>query len=135
MANANPSFVGQVNGSGAQDALFLKVFSGEVMTAFSEVCATETRHIVRSIASGKSAQFPILGKTVAVYHSPGTEILGAAIPANEQVITIDDLLIAPVFLSNIDEAKNHYDVRGPYAQEVGNEIGRASCRERVCVPV
>lgn len=55
MAVANPSFVGQVNNAGAQDALFLKVFSGEVMTAFQEVCVTEPRHIVRNISSGKSA--------------------------------------------------------------------------------
>ena len=30
MANALPNYTGQVNNSGAQDALFLKVFSGEV---------------------------------------------------------------------------------------------------------
>lgn len=122
MANASPSFVGQVNNAGAQDALFLKVFSGEVMTAFAETCVTEPRHIVRTITNGKSAQFPILGQTVAAYHQPGTEIVGSNLPANELLITIDDLLVASAFLSNIDEAKNHYDVRGPYAQELGNAL-------------
>ena len=122
MANASPSFVGQVNNAGAQDALFLKVFAGEVMTAFQEVCVTEPRHIVRTIANGKSAQFPILGQTTAAYHQPGTEITGSNLPANELVITIDDLLVASAFLSNIDEAKNHYDVRGPYSHELGNAL-------------
>ena len=122
MANANPNYVGQVNNAGAQDALFLKVFAGEVMTAFAETCVTESRHIVRTIANGKSAQFPILGQTTAAYHTPGTEILGAALPANEKLITIDDLLVSPLFISNIDEAKNHYDVRGPYSQEIGNAL-------------
>ena len=55
MANANPNFVGQVNNAGAQDALFLKVFAGEVMTAFAESCVTEQRHQVRTISNGKSA--------------------------------------------------------------------------------
>lgn len=122
MANATVNFTGQVNNAGAADALFLKVFSGEVMTAFHEATVTEGRVVTRSIAHGKSAQFPILGKTTASYHVPGTEITGLALPANEQIITIDDLLISSLFLSNIDEAKNHYDVRGPYSQEIGNAL-------------
>jgi hypothetical protein len=122
MSNANVNYVGQVNNAGAQDALFLKVFSGEVMTAFAEGTVTEGRIVTRNISNGKSAQFPILGKTTAQYHVPGTEILGLALPANEQIITIDDLLISSLFLSNIDEAKLHYDVRGPYAQEIGNAL-------------
>ena len=122
MANASVNYTGQVNNSGAQDALFLKVFSGEVMTAFAEGTVTEGRVVTRNIANGKSAQFPILGKTTAAYHTPGTEITGLTLPANEQIITIDDLLISSLFLSNIDEAKNHYDVRGPYAQEIGNAL-------------
>ena len=122
MANATVNYTGQVNNTGAQDALFLKVFSGEVMTAFAEGTVTEGRVVTRNIANGKSAQFPILGKTTAAYHTPGTEITGLSLPANEQIIPIDDLLISSLFLSNIDEAKNHYDVRGPYAQEIGNAL-------------
>jgi len=64
-------------------------------------------------------QFPAIGTASASYHTPGTEITGQVINQNERVITIDDLLLADVFLSNIDEAMNHYDVRGPYAEELG----------------
>jgi hypothetical protein len=129
MANAAPNYTGQVNNAGAQDALFLKVFSGEVMTAFAEGTVTEGRVITRTISNGKSAQFPIMGKTTAAYHTPGVEITGGTLPANEQVITIDDLLVSSLFLSNIDEAKNHYDVRGPYAQEIGNALAYAHDRQ------
>lgn len=129
MANATVNYQGQVNNAGAQDALFLKVFSGEVMTAFAEGTVTAGRVITRTIANGKSAQFPIMGKTTAAYHTPGAEIVGNALPANEQVITIDDLLISSLFLSNIDEAKNHYDVRGPYATEIGNALAYAQDRQ------
>jgi len=135
MANATPSFVGQVNNAGAQDALFLKIFSGEVMTAFQEVCVTEPRHIVRNIANGKSASFPIMGQTTAAYHTPGTEITGSNLPANEKIITIDDLLVSSAFLSNIDEAKNHYDVRGPYSHEIGNALAYTYDRQILALSV
>ena len=41
---------------------------------------------------------------------------------NEKVITINDLLISSAFLSNIEEAKNHWDVRGAYSQEIGRAL-------------
>ena len=34
MANASPSRLGQIQGAGAEDALFLTQFSGKVLTAF-----------------------------------------------------------------------------------------------------
>ena len=135
MANANVNFTGQVNNAGAQDALFLKVFSGEVMTAFSEATVTEGRVVTRNITNGKSASFPILGKTTAQYHTPGAEIVGLQLPANEQIITIDDLLISSLFLSNIDEAKIHYDVRGPYAAEIGNALAYTMDRQILALSV
>ena len=61
MANATVSRLGLVNNSGTgYDALFLKVFSGEVLTAFSENnIFNDSLHNVRTISSGKSAQFPL----------------------------------------------------------------------------
>ena len=35
---------------------------------------------------------------------------------------MDGLLVAPVFVAQIDELMNHYDVRGPYAEEMGREL-------------
>lgn len=55
MANANVSRLGQANTSGDAKALFLKVFAGEVLTAFKESTVTEGRFMERNIASGKSA--------------------------------------------------------------------------------
>jgi hypothetical protein len=83
------------------------------------------KHFVRQIASGKSAQFPMIGKAAtARYHTPGTWIDGTQIDHAEKVITIDDLLIADTFIANIDEAMNHYDVRGPYSQELGRILAK-----------
>jgi hypothetical protein len=55
MANATPSRSGQVNLAGDVDALFLKVFSGEVLTAFHRDNVFLGKSMVRTISSGKSA--------------------------------------------------------------------------------
>lgn len=119
MANATVLSIGQINGAGAVDALFLKVFGGEVLAAFAEANVTMGRHMVRSIAHGKSAQFPATWKVAAAYHTPGAEIVGQASNVNERVITIDDLLVASVFTANIDEAKNHFEYRSEYTKQCG----------------
>jgi hypothetical protein len=122
MANATVLSIGQVNGGGATDALFLKVYGGEVMTAFAEATVTEGRHMQRSISQGKSAQFPATWKVTAAYHTPGVEIVGQTSNVNERVITIDDLLVSSVFIPNIDEAKNHFDYRSIYSTETGLQL-------------
>jgi hypothetical protein len=119
MANITPSRIGQINAAGDALALFLKVFSGEILKAFQEVNVSLERSMVRTITSGKSAQFPATWKATAAYHTPGNELVGQAIKHNERVINIDGLLVASTFLSNIDEAMNHYDVRAPYKDELG----------------
>ena len=127
MANATVSRLGLVNNSGTSyDALFLKVFSGEVLTAFSENNVfNERMQTVRTISSGKSAQFPVLGTATAAYHTVGTPLVGAnQIKANEKIISIDDLLISQAFISDLDELKNHYDVRATYASELGKALAR-----------
>jgi hypothetical protein len=125
MTAATPLRIGQVNGAGATDALFLKVFGGEVLTAFEEVNVMERLQTIRNIQSGKSAQFPATWKVSSSYHTPGAEIVGQTSNVNERVITIDDLLIAPVFIPSIDEAKNHFDYRSEYSMQCGRELAKA----------
>ena len=127
MANATVSRLGLVNNTGTNfDELFLKVFSGEVLTSFTRNnIFNEQLHSVRTIASGKSASFPVLGTATAAYHSVGTPLVGAnQIKANEKIITIDDLLISQAFVAQIDELKNHYDVRATYADELGKALAK-----------
>ena len=126
MSNATASRLGLVNNSGtAYEALFLKVFSGEVLTSFSENNVfSDALHTVRTISSGKSAQFPVTGTASAAYHTPGNLLTGGAILHNEKVINIDDLLIAQTFVANIDELMNHYDVRAIYASELGKALAK-----------
>lgn len=124
MANATVSFLGKTNNSGDANSLFLKVFAGEVLAAFQRQNKMLPLTTVRSISSGKSASFPLVGLASAEYHTAGAEITGNAINHAERVITIDDLLISHAFISNIDEAKNHYDVRSIYSQELGSALAK-----------
>jgi hypothetical protein len=47
---------GQANSTGDSSALFLKVYAGEVLTAFEQASVTMNKHVIRSISSGISAQ-------------------------------------------------------------------------------
>lgn len=125
MADNNVTRVGQINAAGDVDALFLKVFAGEVLAAFHTKNLALTRTQVRSISNGKSAQFPRTGLVKARYHTPGTEIVGQSTNQAEVVITIDDLLISDVSIANIDEAKSHFDVRSIYSNEMGEALAKA----------
>jgi len=116
------SRLGQINGSGDALALFLKVFSGEVFAQFEKDTQFKDRHFVRSIKSGKSAQFPVIGRATAAYHTPGAWIEGSVINAAEKIISIDGLLTASTFIADIDEAMNHYEVRSRYVEELGRKL-------------
>ncbi len=124
MTDANPSRLGQANATGATDALFMKLFSGEVMTAFEQGTVFLNHHFVRSISGGKSAQFPMLGRTTAAYHTVGAELLGNVIAHNERVITVDDMLVAHTFVAEWDEMVNHYEVRSRYSTEIGRALAQ-----------
>jgi hypothetical protein len=124
MTDANPSRLGQINAGGATDALYLKLFGGEVMTAFEQATVFLNHHFVQSISSGKSKQFPMLGRTTAAYHTVGAELLGNVIAHNERVITVDDMLVAHTFVADWDEMVNHYEVRSKYSKEIGAALGQ-----------
>jgi len=124
MANATATRLGQVNASGDTNALFLKVFAGEVMAAFQRQNKMLPITTVRTINSGKQATFPVIGKTTAAYHTVGAEIVGSVIKSNEKLISIDDLLISSTFIANIDEAKNHFDSRKIYSVEMGSALSK-----------
>lgn len=125
MSEFNINRLGSVNGGNDSKELFLKVFSGEVMTTFEAEAVFKNFTRVRTISSGKSAQFPFIGNVSAGYHSPGTEMVGNDVYHAERVINVDQLLTSHVSIANIDEAMNHYDVRAPYTTEIGRALAYA----------
>ena len=119
---------GMVNAANNSRALFLKLYAGEVMTAFQTKNIMMNYSRVRNIKKGKSAQFIMTGKhRTAAYHTPGNEIVpNAAAKHSERVVTIDDLLIVHQFIPNIDEAMAHYDIRSVYTQEAAYGLAKAA---------
>ena len=122
MSNATISSIGQVNSSGTADALFLKVFSNEVLSQFVRENQMLGMSTVRTIAQGKSATFPVTGTVTAGYHTAGNEITGQAIKHNERIINLDDMLLADVFVAEVEELKNHYDVRAEYSRQMASAL-------------
>lgn len=132
-ALSRPGQANNVGGSLANDtSLFLKLFGGEVLTAFEQETPLASRFRTRTISGGKSATFPNLGRASASYHEIGDNIItdadaGAAnylksIGVNERVIAIDRTLIAPTMISDWEEMVNHWDARGPVATELGRAL-------------
>ena len=120
-------------GSAGNEDLFLKVFSGEVLTTFEANNLMMPLHRVRTIASGKSAQFPTTGVASATYHIPGDSLFAdesidgtnkyaSQVNHAEIVISIDGVLTSSAFIADIDEAKNHYEVRSIYSTEIGRQL-------------
>ena len=124
---SNISRSGQSNASGSTRELFLKLYAGEVLTAFQTRNVMMPIHRVRTISKGKSAQFPMTGKfRNASYHTPGNEITPATTKQAERIVSIDDLLINAQFIPNIDEAMTHYDIRSIYTQEAGYALAKVA---------
>jgi len=124
---AAPSRLGQKAG-GADNAkeLFLKTFTGEVLTAFNTNNIAMPLHRVRTISQGSSAQFPLTGIATTDTLQAGNEVIPSAIAHSEKVVNINDLLTSSVFIAKIDEAMNHYDVRSIYSTEIGTALAKAA---------
>lgn len=120
----------QGKGQSASDslALFLKVFGGEVLTAFVRRSVTMDKHMVRTIQNGKSASFPVMGRTKGYYLAPGENLDDKRkdIKHSEKVITIDGLLTSDVLIYDIEDAMNHYDVRAEYSAQLGEALAIAA---------
>ena len=124
MANATPTRLGQNLATGDANALFLKIFSGEVLSAFGRENQMMNMTTVRNIQNGKSASFSVTGKITAEYHTAGNEITGSTVKQTEKLINIDDMLIASTFVAEVDELKNHFDVRSIFSNEMGRALAK-----------
>ena len=127
-----PSIPGKANGTsrtlGDDKDLFLKVFAGEILTAFNENNIMKDLTMVRSISNGKSASFPVTGTATAGYHTPGASLITgdylSQIAHNERQIFIDQLLVSSTLIAEIDELRNHYDLRSIYSAELGKSLAK-----------
>jgi hypothetical protein len=128
--NPTLSNPGQENAGGATDALFLKQYAGEVMTAFNQSNRMLDLGMVKTISNGKTTSFPQIGIASAKYHTPGQSLLdsantyGTAFKHAEAKISVDDILLASTFIPDIQEWMIHYETRAEYAKQMGEVLAR-----------
>lgn len=125
MANSIPSRPGFKTGGAAGNLdLFLDLFAGEVLSTYEAKTIMRGLHRIVNLNGGKSYRYPVMGQATGGYHTPGVEITGDQIAHDEIVVTPDDKLVSSVFIADIDEALNHYEVRSAYADEIGGFLAR-----------
>lgn len=128
----NGQNIGLNQGKGSTDtdklALFLKVFAGEVLTAFTRRTVTMDKVMTRTIANGKSASFPVMGRSAGKYLKAGDSLddQRTAMKHSEKVITIDGLLTDDVLIYDIEDAMKHFDVRAEYSAQLGEALALAA---------
>ena len=130
MTNGQTIGLNQGKGSTNTDklALFLKVFAGEVLTAFTRRTVTMDKVMTRTITNGKSASFPVMGRSSGKYLKAGDSLddQRTAMKHSEKVITIDGLLTDDVLIYDIEDAMNHFDVRAEYSAQLGEALALAA---------
>ena len=126
MANiTHPSAVNgnQSNTYANKYATALKLFSGEVFTAFNN--ASIFKGLVRSytLRGAKSKQFLLTGKLSSGFHVPGTPILAdTALKANEKTLLLDDLLVSSQFVYDLDEIISQWSTRSEISKQIGESL-------------
>ena len=127
-------------------ALLLKVFSGEVLSTFAANTVMRGLHTIRTITTGKAAQFIVTGAAKSRYHTPGQSLLDSAnlgnalgnedadstyadkyaddIANTEKTIYIDKQLVSSTFVDQLDEKLAHWDARSGYSREIGLELSK-----------
>lgn len=127
-ATYNVNRPGQIQGSGDPFALFLKMFSGEVLATFERKVATAGTYLEKKVTAGKSHQFPALGRAQAKRHTVGENILDptngylSQIKGDERVILVDSPILSSVILSDWEEALNHFETRQEYVNKLVEEL-------------
>ncbi|QDP54784.1 MAG: putative minor capsid protein 10B [Prokaryotic dsDNA virus sp.] len=114
------------------NANFLKLFAGETLSTFTEANKFLPLINTRTISSGKSAAFPVVGTAAAHWHTAGESVItdadeGSAnylskIKSTEREIFIDDVLVSSVLIDDLDAMKNHWDHRSEYSSAIGRAL-------------
>lgn len=133
----NYTRLGQVDLAGDALALFKDQFIPELLTQFDtkRVARNYVRH--KTITKGKSASFPILGKTGAKYYTVGdAPLLGnQTIAHNEITINLDPYLVSDILIHDLDEKMQEYDDRAEIVTEMARALANTEDKQILQVGV
>lgn len=105
--------------------LFAKKFSTDVLKYFMDTNVAQALITKRTIDSGKSESFPVVGNATAVdIANDGAELAVQNLKATEREIAIGDLTVAHAWITDLDKAMAHYDSQSAQAESIGRALAK-----------
>lgn len=105
--------------------LFAKKFSTDVLKYFMDTNIMKAMITNRSIDSGKSESFPVVGNATAVdVANDGSELAVKNLKATEREIAIGDLTVSHAWITDLDKAMAHYDSQSAQAESIGRALAK-----------
>ena len=117
-----PSRLGQANGVGADRALFENKALTDIIAMFKVTSLASQLVTKKTIDSGKSASFPVIGIAPAEYLVQGDSLDGKKIKHSSRTIVIDDLMVAHAYIFDLDEAMANYDSKATYVKQIAMSL-------------
>lgn len=117
--SANP-----INKNATRDTA-LKLYTGEVLKAFTRKNIALELVSTRTISGGKSAQWIVTGKSDDANvsaHTPGAEISTQILANDEVIISVDTRYYYSHFVDELDEKLAQYEIRGELAKQAGEAL-------------
>ncbi len=127
----NVSYQGSNNLGADTMELFKDTFMPEVLAFRDSDCVMDGKCQQKSIKSGKSTTFPLIGRTSTSHHTPGQLIQGNPIAQAETTVNVDFPVTAEVFVTDEDKAFSEVVVEGPYAQRLGSAMAKTEDQYRI----
>lgn len=107
--------------------LFARNFTDDVLEAYEQTYDFLGYVMEKSITSGKSDVFPVIGrKRDAADHVVGEEVYGGTVPHDEVEVSLDNFTVDSVFIPDIDQLMAKYDLSGPYSRQLGESLANVS---------
>lgn len=105
--------------------LFAKKFSTDVLKYFMDTNIMKALITNKTIDSGKSESFPVVGNATAVdIANDGAELSVQNLKATEREIAIGDLTVAHAWITDLDKAMVHYDSQSAQAESIGRALAK-----------
>ena len=105
--------------------LFAKKFSTDVLKYFQDTNIMKALITNKTIDSGKSESFPVVGNASAVdIANDAAELAVGNVKATEREIAIGDLTVAHAYITDLDKAMVHYDSQSAQAESIGRAIAK-----------
>lgn len=127
MPNYTPSPVNDLGQTNAEALAQTRVYSGEVLSAFSANTVMTKFVMKKTLTSGLSMEFPITGvgkKEDVLTHVAGTDITINTTNADTVVIPLNSLEYDSAFIDNKQKKVLHWDITSPVTRKLGTSLAQ-----------